>query len=237
MPHPSRSTGRRVAALALLALPLAACVSDRSVTGSVYPRDYRERHPVVLGDAPRSLDIFIAGEGLDGRQRDDVRAFAQEYRRTGRGPMSAQLPAGAPAASAALAAIRHALAEGGLPGAPLSVSTYQPSDPALAAPIRLSFPALKAGVAGQCGLWPQDLGLTDIGFNMRNQPYWNHGCATQSNVAAQVADPVDLVRGRAEGRADAIRRGRNIENIRQGKDPSTDYRQDGRNQINRQLSN
>ena len=36
--------------------------------------------------------------------------------------------------------------------------------------------------------------------------YWNLGCAMQSNVAAQVADPVDLVRGRTEGRLDPIRR-------------------------------
>jgi pilus assembly protein CpaD len=117
------------------------------------------------------------------------------------------------------------------------VSTYRPSDPTIASPIRLSFAALKAKVASTCGLWPQDLGVSDPGFNMRNEPYWNLGCATQANMAAQVADPVDLVRGRQEGLADATRRAKDVENIRQGKDPSTQFRQDGRNRINQAVGN
>jgi len=228
---------RRLAAIAALALPLAACMADRSVTGSTYPRDYRERHPIVLADAPRSLDIFIAGQGLDPRQRDDVRAFAEEYRRSGNGPMAAQLPAGVPGVHRTLDEVRRALAEGGLPGAALAVSSYQPSDPSVAAPIRLSYAGLRARVASKCGLWPQDLGITDAGFNIRNEPYWNLGCATQANVAAQVADPVDLVRGRPQSGPDAIRRSKDIDNLRQGKDPSTQFRQDGRGRINNAIGN
>jgi pilus assembly protein CpaD len=58
----------------------------------------------------------------------------------------------------------------------------------------------------------------------------------QSNVAAQVADPIDLVRGRAEGRPDSIRRGKVIDAIREGKDPSTQYRQEG-TKINSSVGN
>lgn len=59
---------------------------------------------------------------------------------------------------------------------------------------------------------------------MQNRPYWNLGCATQSNVAAQVADPIDLVRARQEGRVDTLKRMRAIEELRKGQDPSTEYR-------------
>jgi type IV pilus biogenesis protein CpaD/CtpE len=79
----------RLAAVAALGSSLAAC-ADRVVTGPTYPVDVRERHPIVLADAPRTLDVFVnSATGLDSRQRDDVRAFAGEYRRYGQGQIIA----------------------------------------------------------------------------------------------------------------------------------------------------
>jgi pilus assembly protein CpaD len=46
-------------------------------------------------------------------------------------------------------------------------------------------------------------------------------------VASQVADPVDLVRGRQETPPDTVRRTKVIDAVRQGQDPSTQYRQEG----------
>ena len=80
-------------------------------------------------------------------------------------------------------------------------------------------------------------GASDARFSASNAPYWNQGCALQSNVAAQVADPVDLVRGRQEGRIDRVRRSKDIENLRQAKDPSTQYRSDEKGKINTQVGN
>jgi pilus assembly protein CpaD len=48
----------------------------------------------------------------------------------------------------------------------------------------------------------------------------------QSNVASQVADPLDLVRGRSETRVDTARRMENIKKLREGQDPSTHYKAD-----------
>jgi len=228
-------------AAAALALALGACGADRAVTGStVVPADHRERHPMVLTEAPRTLDVFVtAPGGLDGRQREDVRAFAGEYGRHGRSGMIAQVPVGTPddgAVHRALGDVRASLDGAGLGAVPLSVSTYPVADPAVAAPIRLSFHRLQAKVASQCGLWPQDLGASDAIFSNSNRPYYNHGCAVQSNVAAQVADPVDLVRGRTEGRIDTVRRANNIDKLREGKDPSTEYRQDNQNKINQTVA-
>jgi pilus assembly protein CpaD len=55
-------------------------------------------------------------------------------------------------------------------------------------------------------------------------------------MAAQVADPVDLVRGRTESAPDTIQRTKKIEAIRQGQDPSTQYRQEG-TKINQAVGN
>ena len=222
---------RRLLATPLIAAALAACQADRVVTGSTTPLDYRHRHPIVLADGARTLDVFVVGHaGLDARQYEDLKAFTAEYRRKGKGAILAQVPAGTgndAAARHTMARIRDVLGEAGVPASYVAVTSYPVADPFVAAPIRLSFNHLTARVNSTCGTWPRDLGVSDLGHGVTNESYWNLGCAMQSNVAAQVADPVDLVRGRPEGRPDSIRRGKVIEAVREGKDPSTEYRQDG----------
>lgn len=233
-----RAVWARAALAGTVAAALGACAPERAVTGSLYPREVQQRHPIVLADAPRNLDVFIQGSGqLDPRQGTDVRAFAAEYRQSGSGPLLVQVPLGSPGARVTLGGVRQAMAEVGVGGRQLALSTYDPLNRALASPIRLTFRRLQAKVASRCGQWPQDLGGTDLEFNAGNDPYWNLGCATQSNFAAQVADPIDLVRGRSMGRGDTIRRTKDIENLRQGKDPSTTYRQDDKGKITQSVGN
>ncbi|NEU10874.1 pilus assembly protein CpaD [Methylobacterium sp. BTF04] len=244
MPPSFLRTPMALVALTALAAGLGACHADRAATtGSLYPTDYRARHPIVLADDARSLDIFATGTGhLDPRQAADIDAFLLEYRRYGRGTLLIDMPRGvSPALGAAVertgAAIRHLGADAGIGARQWAVTSYAVANPALAAPLRLSFQRMEAKVASQCGVWPQDLGVGDAGFSGRNETHWNLGCAMQSNVAAQVADPIDLVRGRPEGRIDTVRRVRDINSVREGKDPSIEWRQDGKNSVKSQVSN
>lgn len=219
------SSGRPLAALLLIALlpALGACQTGGDVTGSIYPQDHRDRHPIVLKDGARVLDVFVGGpSGLVTREREDVANFLAEYRRFGNGALVVQVPVGAgtnPSTQRALGTIRTA-AQGRA-----AIREYEPGDPTVASPIRLSFRRLEAKVTSKCGLWPQDLGVSDSSFSWRNDQYWNFGCAFQANLASQVADPVDLVRGRAETPPDTGRRMYNFGQIRQGQDPSTQYKQ------------
>ncbi len=221
---------RGLAAVLAAGLGLGACAKNAEVTGSLAPVDTRERHPIVLRDAPRSLDVFVgrAGGGLDARQAEDVADFAREYRRTGRGGLVAEVPTGMRREMAAhdtLNAIRATLARSGVSAAALSVRTYPVNDPGLASPIRLTFASLQAGLPHSCGQWPEDTGASSFKTGASNAPYWNLGCATQATFAAQVADPIDLVRARSEGRPDIAKRMGAITKLREGKDPSTEYRQ------------
>jgi pilus assembly protein CpaD len=221
----SHTLGRRLAAtvaVGALAATLAGCQSSRGVSSSAYPADFRDRHPIVLADGPRVLDLFVEGSrGLSGREEADLGAYLAEHRRHGHGPISVQVPtrvAHGPAVRATVARIRSAA------GGRVVLSSYQPADPALASPVRLSFPRLQAKVGSQCGLWPQDLGVGDAEFSTSNRPYWNLGCATQSNFASQIAEPTDLVRGRQPTAPDTGRRMYNIEQLRRGQDPSTNWK-------------
>ena len=218
--RPARSIA--ILALAVVLPGLAACNTKEQITGSIHPTDYRDRHPILIADRPRVLDVFVEGpSGLVTRERQDIGAFFAEYAQHGSGSMVAQVPHGPgtnPATGRAISAIRA-----GTRGQ-LVVSHYRPTDPSVASPIRLSFKRLQAKVGTKCGLWPDDLGVSDYKNSWRNEQYYNLGCATQANLASQVADPVDLVRGRQESRPDTVRRMFNFEQLRTGKDPSTQWR-------------
>lgn len=237
-----RRAASLLAACALGALA-AACKSDPATTGGIDVTDYRTRHPIVLTDGARNLDVFPTGVGhLDPRQAADVDAFMLEYRRYGRGALLMEVPQGVPPNQ--VAAVQRTASvlgrfgtQNGIGVREITVTGYVVTAPTLAAPIRLSFQRMQAKVSDACGLWPQDLGTRSFAYDYSNQPSWNLGCATQSNVAAQVADPVDLVRGRPEGRIDTVKRVRDIGQLRDGKDPSTTWRQDGQTAVKSQVTN
>lgn len=226
-------------ALAALAFALPACMNRNvDVTASV-PSDYRERHPIVLSESPRSIEIFAGGRQLDRRQSDDLAEFASEYRQHGRSQIIAEVPSHDGRGGQGhhgLLAVRQALASQGIASSLVSVRSYPAPDFSVAAPIRLSFAKLQARVASQCGTWPDDLGSSQYRFSASNRSHHNFGCATQNNLAAFVADPIDLERGRPEGRIDSVKRMTAIGKLRQGQDPSTSYR-DAATRINQSVGN
>lgn len=221
---------RRVAPL----LPLGICAIlcgcatvDRMSTSSIPMDDYRNRHPIVLAEQARRLDIFPApnGFGLDHRTTAQVVEFGTLYRNTGQGPIIVLVPMEGRGAlpREAIAAIHRALGAGGA-GAPMEVSGYPVINHDLASPIRLSFVGLKAKVADPCGQWPSDLASGSTTQGWENKPYWNFGCSYQSMLAEQVADPRDLVGPRADDPADTQMRSRPISEMRKGTDPTTDWK-------------
>ena len=229
----SKASLLRRSALCGLLLSLAACSNvDRVVTGSTIPDDFRQRHAIVLTNAPQTLDIFVGGAaGLDKRQARDVSNFATDYLGRGQGTMTILVPASqGPAAQHTLHSVRTTLAAAGVKGH-VNVGSYAPPDPTLAAPLRLSFVSLQAQAATRCGEWPADLASGSSMKGWDNRPYYNLGCATQQNLAAQIADPRDLVRPRVEEPADVQMRTRAIGNVREGVDPGTSWRITNSNNI------
>ena len=68
-------------------------------------------------------------------------------------------------------------------------------------PFALSFVGVTA-MTDQCGQWPEDLMMN----SMANKNWHNFGCASQNNLAAQIANPNDLFTPRGETPIDAERR-------------------------------
>jgi pilus assembly protein CpaD len=211
-------------AAALAASPLAGCGVDYASNDSVEPGDYHQRHPIVLAEAPTTLDVYPVGGGLDKQSRDNISAFAARYRALGVGRITILGPAGQPDGNRrVLDDIRRALASTGLRGA-VGVGVYPVADATRASPVRLIFQGLKADVPTPCGQWPSDIASGGSIEGWKNDYYANFGCATQSVLAAQVADPRDLTQTRASDPPDVVMRMRAIGDVRNGQDPGTNWK-------------
>lgn len=199
-------TTARFAALAILAGLLASCgTKDNLATGAI-PDDYRTRHPIMLAEAERTIDIPVASGDtrLTQGTRDVIRGFAAEYRHASSGVIQIMLPRGSANSHAAHIVrkeIRRLLAASGVPANRMIETGYEAGATGDAAPIRLSYVAITAQTA-PCGEWPEDLTLNTA----QNRNYYNFGCATQSNLAAQIANPTDLIGPRQMSPVDAEQR-------------------------------
>ena len=216
--------------LLLAAVPLAGCGVNRVMPPPDPPYDPRDRHPVVLAEAQQVLDVFptVSQGRIDYTTAGRIREFIDRYRRFGRGPVTLLRPVGSPAAThvaATAGSLRDALRAAGLQDN-IVVGDYPVTDPQLAAPIRLSFSGVKAKVSGRCGEWPDDLASGGSLNGWKNETWWNFGCAEQQTLAAQIADPRDLVSPRGETPVDTLTRMRTIEAIRNRKDPTTEWRKE-----------
>ncbi len=221
------STYKR-AALCAVMLTTAALVSGCSKqdipTGSV-PRGYEQRFPILITNAPIIVDLYLGAAGFDVPNIDRVRGFASLHREKNGGPVDINFPRNAalsPRTPSIVAAIENLLVANNI-RVPVKVRFYDAADERTLAPIRLSFVALKAKVAGKCGEWPEDMVSGDSLKGWSNRNYHDYGCSYQNMIAAQTADPSDLMSPRADGNSDIIMRTRAIEKVRAGSDPSTGW--------------
>lgn len=201
----------RILAGLSLVLLLSACGSTRDgmTTGSV--DDYRERHPIVIAEAEHTMDVPVAAgdRALTVSAREVVRGFARARSETSQGTVQILYPQGTPNSAAARGLRNQIYADlkrGGVDPRYIVEGSY-PAAGGEAAPIRLSYVATTAMVSSQCGEWPKN-----IAPDMANRQYHNFGCAYQNNLAAQIANPSDLLGPRAmtpvdaESRANALNR-------------------------------
>lgn len=217
--HKTLSTRTVLAAtLVLSAAVLAGCGTKQDVTGSI-PDDYRTRHPIVLTQAEQTMDIPIArgDRHLTFPMRDNIRGFAADHAAKSTGAVQIMLPRGSSNAATAnflRKDIRATLTAAGVKRDRLIETSYDATGYGDSAPIRLSFFAITAKT-GPCGTWPEDL----VENTMENRNYHNFGCSTQANLAAQIANPLDLVQPRGMTPIDAEQRTVVIQDYRENGQP------------------
>ncbi len=203
---------RLVLAAAAVAL-LSGCANRDSVTVGSVPDDYRTRHPIVVSEKEQTVDVPVAStdRGVTTTQRYAVEGFIAGYDHSAAAPVTILTPYGSQneaAANAVAQDLVKLLKKNGVPASRIAIAAYQADAAETAAPIRVSYMAM-AAQTGKCGRWPDDLTET-----AENKNYANFGCSYQNNLAAQIANPADLLGPRKPGEIDAERRNIIIDDYR-----------------------
>jgi pilus assembly protein CpaD len=165
-------------------------------------------HPIAVEPHYSSIKVSFSAPQAGLLPDDSARfeAFVADYLSRGSGSISVSAPQGG-GSSAALSYFGARLFQMGVPRSHILVGTREDSD----SRVEIGFIAYAAAV-DPCGDWSDDVAHT-----FRNRTSKNFGCAVQHNIAAQVADPRDLIEMRPSDPADAARRVQVLDNYEKGK--------------------
>jgi len=214
-----RSGGARIrrSAIPILAIAIAAslagCAKRDSITVGAIPDDYRTTHPIVIAEKNEKIDLPVgAGDrGMTGFQRDTLLGFLDGYDKSAAPSLTIAVPVGSANELAATAAgrdfARLAVASG-ISRNRIVMTTYQSASVEASAPVRVAYISTKAQT-DKCGRWPEDMLQSS-----ENKHYADYGCSYQNNLAAQMANPADLLGPRKQTPIDAERRGVVIDGYR-----------------------
>jgi|LNFM01.1.fsa_nt_gb pilus assembly protein CpaD len=175
------------AVLCLVGTALSGCNSPW-VSDEYHPRltDPARRHPIVMVAETATLDLSGSTEDKGGEARAflETTKFVRNYRTEGRGPLHIAVPRGAGGnVSRRVQNVRLVAYRNGV--SPDRIRTVVKSGSH--GIVTLSYDRISA-VGPSCGDWSED-----VTRNKGNLPYANFGCATQRNLAAMAANPMDLM--------------------------------------------
>jgi pilus assembly protein CpaD len=179
-------------------------VSPTEVTGDV-PDDYRLKHPIAIEESLETLDIPV-GTGtsaLTAAAKANINGFGQRFRASGSPVIAVIAPSGSPnqgTAADIAVQIEQVLRDSGVATSAIEYRVYRAGPSEAGAPVRIAFNRILAHTA-PCRPWPDQLA-----DNGENRNFHNFGCASQQNLAAIVANPLDLLYPRGMTPADAERR-------------------------------
>ncbi|MEL6258602.1 MAG: CpaD family pilus assembly lipoprotein, partial [Pseudomonadota bacterium] len=149
--------------------------------------------------------------------RDEIRSFMRAFAKNGHGRVVFTPPVDPADPSRAVALATEARAIAFEYGVDAHEIDFEPASPGAEAPLIMAFRRYVA-VAPDCPSVDQ-IDLVDLNGNSESPGF---GCAVHTNIAAMVADPADLLGGRALDPGDAARRRLQFELFRQGADTAAD---------------
>jgi pilus assembly protein CpaD len=195
-----------LAAVSVSLLAGCALTNRDSITVGAVPDDYRTNHPIVIAEKDQVIDLPVAsGErGMTRSHRVALDGFLDGYDRSASPVLTITAPVGSAnelAAADAASDFRHFLRSRGIRESRIMMASYQAPSVDISAPVRVAFTAMKAQT-NKCGRWPEDI-LDDA----ENKHYADFGCSYQNNLAAQIADPADLLGPRKLSPVDPEKRG------------------------------
>lgn len=204
---------RSIASIVLAAgLAVSGCAS--TVGDGAPPMTPLSRYVLQVEPGLDRIALAVHDQGLSSNQHDALRGLAARYSAAGAGQVRIESPAGDdPAAVEQAYAVRAFLQASGVPGDRIQMAAYAAPDPR--APVLAGFETLRAAIP-DCAAEARNMGT-----RFSNQSSGGFGCAVTANMAAQIADPRDILGARAMTPTDSGRAAVVFDNYRRGQISST----------------
>ena len=207
-----RAVNNRSAVLSRL-LALAACTGIVSACASTDPLPPpltpTSRYVLQVEPGMDRIALAVHDQGLSGNQQAALAALAGRFAASRADVIRVEAPTGDdPAAARAAWGVRDALAALGVPAERVLVTAYAAPDPR--APVLAGFEVLTAHVPNCAEAQRASVS------SFSNQPSAAFGCAVTANLAAQIANPRDIVAPAAIDAAEAGRRAKVFDTYRAG---------------------
>jgi pilus assembly protein CpaD len=198
---------RTLSLVAATALAVSACATPQGAGPA--PLTPVSRFTLQVEPGLDRIALAVREDDLSPNQQGALAALADRFGAAGADVIRVEAPSGGDAvATAAAWRVKAALEARGLSADRVQVVAYNAPDPR--APVLAGFATYRAAVP-QCGQrWGE---LTN---NYANQSQSNFGCAVTANMAAQIANPRDIVAPRDMTLADSHRAAVVFDNYRRG---------------------
>ena len=188
---------------------LAGCMGAPAEGLGPVPLTPTQRFSLQVEPGMERIALAVHDTGLSANQQNAVIDLANRFGQAGADTIIIEAPSGQDAVAGALAwRVKEMLEQIGMPAHQLQVVAYNAPDPR--APVLVGYETLRARVP-QCG---QEWG--NLSRTGNNQSSANFGCAVNANLAAQIANPRDIITPRTMTPMDGGRRSIVIDRYRKG---------------------
>ncbi len=203
---------KRALASAIFVLAVSGCASASGTVDA--PLTPLSRYALQVEPGLDRIALAVHEQGLSSNQHAALRDLAARYDASGSGHVRIESPAGDdPVAVEQAYAVRAFLQASGVPGDRIQMAAYAAPDPR--APVLAGFETIRAHVPDCSGE------ARSMGPRYSNQSSGGFGCAITANMAAQIADPRDILGARPMTPADSGRAAVVFDNYRRGQVSST----------------
>jgi pilus assembly protein CpaD len=201
-------------AVFVLAAGLAASGCATMSADADAPMTPLSRYSLQVEPGLDRIALAVHDQGLSSNQHAALRGLAARYGASGAGHVRIESPAGDdPVAVQQAYAVRSFLQAAGIPEDRIQMAAYAAPDPQ--APVLAGFETLRTSIP-DCAAEARNMGT-----RFSNQSSGGFGCAITANMAAQIANPRDILGARPMTPADSGRAAVVFDNYRRGQISST----------------